>query len=139
MQFIRAQFTVFFADPFWVGVYERQCQGRLEVCKITFGPEPKDGEVQEYLMANWRTLRFSPSLPSARPTERHINPKRKQREAKRQLQQEGVGTKAQQAIALQREEGKRTRKSASRAQKEEEKVRKHTLRQEKKKQKHRGH
>ena len=33
--------TVFFEDPFWVGVYERTDGGRYEACKITFGAEPK--------------------------------------------------------------------------------------------------
>ena len=39
--------TVFFEDPFWVGVFERQAQGELTVCKVTFGAEPKDGEVYD--------------------------------------------------------------------------------------------
>ena len=26
-----ARLTVWFADPFWVGVYEREAEGRLEV------------------------------------------------------------------------------------------------------------
>lgn len=32
-----ARLTVWFADPFWVGVYEREAEGRLEVCRHTFG------------------------------------------------------------------------------------------------------
>ena len=34
-----ARLTVWFADPFWVGVYEREAEGRLEVCRHTFGAE----------------------------------------------------------------------------------------------------
>lgn len=34
--------TVYFEDPFWVGVFERTQNGTLSVCKITFGAEPKD-------------------------------------------------------------------------------------------------
>ena len=44
MQKSRASVTVFFEDPFWVGVFERQAQGALTVCKVTFGAEPKDGD-----------------------------------------------------------------------------------------------
>ena len=40
--------TVFFEEPFWVGVYERQSGNRLEVCKITFGAEPKDYEIMTF-------------------------------------------------------------------------------------------
>ena len=34
--------TVFFEEPFWVGVFERISEGKLSVCKVTFGAEPKD-------------------------------------------------------------------------------------------------
>ena len=40
---------VFFEDPFWIGVLERVEGGRMTVCKITFGPEPKDYEVHGFL------------------------------------------------------------------------------------------
>ena len=39
--------TVFFDNPFWVGVFERVDDGKLSVCKVTFGAEPKDYEVWE--------------------------------------------------------------------------------------------
>ena len=31
---------VFFQDPFWVGILEKESEGRMTVSKITFGPEP---------------------------------------------------------------------------------------------------
>lgn len=77
--------TVFFEDPFWVGVYERTDGGRYEACKITFGAEPKDYEVWDFLLKNWGRLRFSPSLPAREPAERKINPKRMQRTIHSQL------------------------------------------------------
>lgn len=54
--------TVFFEDPFWVGVFERQAQGALTVCKVTFGAEPKDGEVYAFVLRNYASLRFSPAV-----------------------------------------------------------------------------
>ena len=51
---------------------------------------------------------------------------------------EGIGTKAQQALQLQREERKLTRKTVSREQREAEKERQYELRQQKKRDKHRG-
>lgn len=36
------QLTVYFEDPFWVGVFERITGGKLSVCKVTFGAEPKE-------------------------------------------------------------------------------------------------
>ena len=87
---------------------------------------------------NWRTLKFSPPLKADRIEERKINPKRMQREINNQLQDRGIGTKAQQALKLQHEQNKLERKTKSREQREAEKERQYALRQEKKKAKHRG-
>lgn len=130
--------TVYFDAPFWVGLYERESNLRYEVCKITFGAEPKDYEVYQFLLTNWHRLRFSPSVSAAKVEQKHINPKRMQREIKKQLQSTGTGTKAQQALKLQQEAGKQARKVRSRAEKEAEQVRKFAQRQEKRKAKHRG-
>ena len=130
--------TILFENPFWIGLYERVDGGKYEVCKITFGAEPKDYEVYEYPLANWHTLEFSPPIRTEQVTERRISPKRMQREINSQLQNRGIGTKAQQALKLQHEQGKIERRVKSREQKEAEKDRQFALRQEKKKAKHRG-
>ena len=54
----QAVLRVFFEDPFWVGVFERTSQGRVSVSKITFGPEPKDYEVWDFLLRNYSKLCF---------------------------------------------------------------------------------
>ena len=61
-----------------------------------------------------------------------------QREINNQLQDRGIGTKAQQALKLQHEQNKLERETKSREQREAEKERQYALRQEKKKAKHRG-
>jgi len=38
---IRSSLTVLFENPFWIGLYERIEGDKYEVCKITFGAEPK--------------------------------------------------------------------------------------------------
>ena len=38
--------TVYFEDPFWVGVFEKIDNGKLSAAKVTFGAEPKDYEVK---------------------------------------------------------------------------------------------
>lgn len=138
MDRIVSKLTVFFEEPFWIGIIEIENDGNFAVCKITFGAEPKDYEVYDFLLTNWQALRFSPSFEVNAMDERRINPKRRQRIIKNQLQDFGVGTKAQQALKLQQEQGKLARKTRSREQKEVEKVRQFTLRQEKRKEKHRG-
>lgn len=134
----KSRVTVLFESPFWIGLYERMDGGRYEVCKITFGAEPKDYEVYDFLLQNWHRLKFSPPTRTGRVEARRINPKRMQREIQSQLQNKGVGTKAQQALKLQHEQNKAERSTQSREQREAERERQYALRQEKKKAKHRG-
>lgn len=139
MEKTTSKLTVFFEEPFWVGICEREFDGKYEVCKITFGAEPKDYEVYEFMLGNYYRLRFSPSLEAQTIAEKRINPKRMLREINKQLQSTGIGTKAQQVLKLQQEQGKLERKTRSREQREAEKERQFQLRQEKRKEKHRGH
>ena len=67
------------------------------------------------------------------------NPKRMQREAKKQMQETGIGTKSQQALKLQQEQNKQERKVRSREKKEADELRMFELKQQKKREKHRGH
>ena len=59
---MKASLTVFFDDPFWVGVFERIEDGKLSVCKVTFGAEPKDYEVWDYVLHHYYELVFSPAI-----------------------------------------------------------------------------
>lgn len=138
MQKIESKLTVFFDDPFWVLVYERITDNKLEVCKITFGTEPKDYEVCLYLLQNFNKLKLSPPVKTNNKLETKMNPKRMQRCIKKQLEQQGIGTKSQQALKLQQEESKTVRKEKSRKKKEDEKQHQFELRQQKQKEKHRG-
>ena len=127
--------TVFFEAPFWVEAFERFEGGTLSVCRITFGAEPKDHEVLSYVLKNYARLRFSPAVAAA-VRQDAANPKRMQREIRRASS--GVGTKAQQALQLQREEQKLERKTHTREQRDAEKQLKFDRRQQKRKEKHRG-
>lgn len=135
-----SRLTVMFEEPFWIGLYEREENGRYEVSKITFGAEPRDYEVYDFMLKNWRSLKFSPSVSAASAAEaKRINPKRMQRLINRQVQDTGIGTKAQQALKLQQEQGKLEHKVRSKEQKEEEARKKLLLHQQKRKEKHKGH
>lgn len=134
----KSSLTVMFEDPFWVGIYERAFNGRYEVCKITFGAEPKDYEVYDFLLKNWHRLKFSKPIKQKQTRERKINPKRMQREIRSSLERQGIGTKAQQALKLQHEQNKTERKKQSREQKQANEERLYNIRREKKKAKHKG-
>ncbi len=134
----KSSLTILFENPFWIGLYERIDGDKYEVCKITFGTEPRDYEIYNFLLKNWHRLNFSPPIKTDKIEERKINPKRMQREINSQLENRGIGTKAQQALKLHHEQGKIEWKVQSREQKEAEKERQYAIRQEKKKAKHRG-
>ena len=130
--------TVYFEEPFWVGVFERIEDGKLSVAKVTFGAEPKDYEVQEYIQKYYFSLKFRPAVDTVVKDIKR-NPKRMQREAKKQMQETGIGTKSQQALKLQQEQNKQERKVRSREKKEADELRMFELKQQKKREKHRGH
>lgn len=135
---VSSRLTVYFEDPFWVGVFERTCNGKLFVAKVTFGAEPKDYEVQEFILKHYYALRFSPAVATVVKVSKK-NPKRIQRDVKKQLQNTGIGTKSQQALKLQQEQNKQKRKAKSREQKLAKAERMFELKRQKKIAKHRGH
>ena len=58
----QGRLTVYFEDPFWVGVFERIENGKLSAAKVTFGAEPKDYEVREFINRHYYHLQFSPAI-----------------------------------------------------------------------------
>ena len=133
----QCKLTVFFEEPFWVGVFEKIENGKLSVAKVTFGAEPKDYEVYEFVLNHYYDLHYSPAVAAVVKEAKH-NPKRMQRDVKRSVAKTGIGTKSQQALKLQQEQNKQERKTKSREQKLAEAERLFELRQRRKKEKHRG-
>jgi len=130
--------TVFFNDPFWVGLFERIEDGKLSVCKVTFGAEPKDYEVWGYVLRHYYKLVFSPYV-GTETRQAADNPKRRLRNARKYLVKKGIGTKSQQALQKQCEEIKTEHRQASREEREAEAQRRFDMKQAKKKKKRRGH
>ena len=137
MDTVSCSLTVLFEDPFWIGVYERVDGGLYEAARIVFGAEPKDCEVLEFVQKHYFSLPFSPAVATA-VREIKRNPKRMQREVKKQVQETGIGTKSQQALKLRQEQSKQARRERSREQRLAEAERMFELKQQKKKEKHRG-
>ena len=130
--------TVFFEDPFWVGVFERESEEGLSACRIVFGAEPKDAEVWDYILNHYHELSFSPAV-AVEERHRADSPKRRQRSAGKRLQESGVGTKSQQALKMQVEKAKLQRRLRKRERKEAEDLLRFERKQQKRKEKHRGH
>ncbi len=108
----------------------------LNVIEV-LGAEPKDYEVYEFILKHYYSLQFSPAVATV-VKENIRNPKRMQRDVRKQLRDTGIGTKSQQALKLQQEQNKQERKVKSRERKLAESKRMFELKQQKKKEKHRG-
>ena len=135
---MRISLTVFFEDPFWVGVFERIDDGKLSVCKVTFGAEPKDYDVWEFILQNYDRMVFSPAVETE-TKQTADNPKRRLRNVRKQTECRGIGTKSPQALQLQREELKTEHRQISREQRDAEAQHRFEMKQLKKKEKRRGH
>ena len=130
--------TVYFEEPFWVGVFERVDNNKLSVCKVTFGAEPKDYEIWEFILKHYYDLKFSPAVETA-IKQSADNPKRRSRKARKQVENTGIGTKSQQALKLQQEESKAERRQISKEQRDAEKQKQFELKKQKRREKHKGH
>ena len=137
MDKVLGELAVFFEEPFWIGVFECVSDGKLSVCKVIFGAEPKDYEIYDFVLKKYYQLRFSLAV-AADVKEASRNPKRVQREIRKQVQNAGIGTKLQWALKLQQEQLKTERKTVSRERREADKQRQFELKQQKRKEKHRG-
>lgn len=132
--------TVLFDNSFWVGLFESIENGIYKVCKVTFGPEPRDDEVYNFILRNYYSLRFSNTMNfDDKQIVKKKNPKRIQREVQKATMDRGISTKAQIAMSKQHEELKLEKKKRRKQRNEEESERKFLLKQKKRLKKHKGH
>ena len=137
MDKVTVKLTVFFENPFWVGIFERSEGSKLSVAKVTFGAEPRDYDVYEFILEHYYDLQFSLTVKVAVREEKR-NPKRKQKDARKAMQEKGIGTKSQQVLKQQYEQNKQDHKVQKREEKAAKVQRLFELKQQKKKAKRRG-
>ena len=135
---VSSTLTVYHDGQFWVGLAEHVEGGRYGVARIVFGAEPSDEEILRFVVSGWEKLAFFGDDPTeaSKPAR---NPKRRAREASKALRQPAMGTKAQQALANQRETMKRESAHVRSQRRAEEAEARFEQRKLKRKQKHRGH
>lgn len=138
MDEISCKLTVYFEDPFWIGVFEEIFHHEMRVAKVTFGKEPPDGVILFYVLKRYQFLKFSPAV-EVKVNSKKVSFKRQSRLAQSESRQIGVGTKAMQAMALQHEKRKEQRITQKSKIRQEKQALKYALKQQKRKQKHRGH
>ena len=135
---VSSTLTVYHDGQFWVGIFERIEDGQLSACRVVFGAEPSNEEIQQLICERWNELRFSRSIAHDETPRQASNPKRRQREAAREMKSRGPSTKSQQALSEEREAAAQQRKSDARELREAEKQKRFDLRQRKRKERHRG-
>ena len=128
---VSSTLTLFYDGQFWVGIVEHVEDGSLGVARIVFGAEPSNEEVLQFVVNRWEELSFVGRKEPDRPKIAR-NPKRRQREAAKELEKPAMSTKAQQTLSEQREALRKQRHSDKKQERFE-------LRVKKRKQKHRGH
>ena len=135
---VSSTLTVYHDGQFWVGLAEHVEGGRYGAARIVFGAEPSDEEVLRFAVSEWERLAFFGDEPTeaSKPAK---NPKRRAREAAKALKQPAMGTKAQQALANQRETMKRESAHARSQRRADEAEARFEQRKLKRKRKHRGH
>lgn len=133
-------FTVYFDDPYWVGIIELTVDDTYSVARIVFGSEPTDAQILEYLAKNYpKNVHFSKGLEIHNQKHKdHIKPKCRQREAANLLARKGSSTKSQETIQRSYEDYKQAKQQEKRQLKDESAALKYLQKTEKKKQKKRG-
>jgi hypothetical protein len=136
------QATIFIEKGFWVGTFERTDKEGYAIAKHVFGAEPSDPEVYEFVMNHYHELKFG-ALKAVVIQIKRVNPKRAQREVRREMERikqlKKPSTFAQDYMREEIEKKKQEKKSISSAAKQARQDEQFAIKQQKKKEKHRGH
>lgn len=135
---VSSTLTVYHDGQFWIGLAEHVEDGRHGVVRIAFGVEPSNEEILRFVASEWERLPFfgDEATETSKPAK---NPKRRAREAAKALKRTAASTKAQQALAAQREAMKRESAQARSQRRADEAEARFEQRKLKRRQKHRGH
>jgi hypothetical protein len=131
--------TVYFEDPFWVGLFEREDGDGYAVSRVVFGSEPSSPEVHRFVLSRCPRLAFV-GVGNARVRNQALrSPKRAQRLAAAMMKRTAICTRAQEAMRVAPETRKAASREGRRAQAEIDRTRRRRLRIAKRKRRHRGH
>jgi hypothetical protein len=141
---VPSTFTVFFEDPFWVGVLEIDAPDGVRAARHVFGAEPTNPELMAFACRGFETLLdqalAAPAVPPhkvRRPNP--VNPKRLARAAAKEQSARPVSTAAQEALSRGYEESKAESRAAGKRRRATENERRRSLAGAKAKARRRGH
>jgi hypothetical protein len=135
--------TVFFEEPFWVALIEREIDGRYSVARAVIGTSEPSGAILAVFFdrLNYESLRFSESVQTDSREKKEVGFKKQlhKNNEYRSSEYRHTYSKAHAMLKQQQSELKTERKKVSRQEKEKSFQLKFNLRQQKKKEKHKGH
>jgi hypothetical protein len=135
---VTSTFTIFFEDPFWVGVLEENYDDKNYMGKHIFGAEPSNSELVQFYLYEFdkiKKIKISESKIEARK----INFKKSLNKSKKMQNKTGAGTKSQNLFQKAFEEIMNIKKKVNKAEERQDKEKKYIKRQEKKLEKRKGH
>ncbi len=137
---VSLNFTVFFDDPFWTGIFTLTGNGKVKFARVIFGDEPSDPELYEYFLKYYNSLEFFESQNIEKEKAPVKNPKRRQREISKELKNGNRIKKSYEAAKLSIQQSKKKEKQGR------EKIKRElmdnyklSVKQEKHREKHKGH
>lgn len=134
--------TIYFERQFWIAAFERTDKEGYTAARHIFGAEPSDSEVYHFILNHYHELKFG-ELKNIEVQIHRMNPKRLQREVRREMEKIKESSKpstlAQDYMREEIEKKKKMKKSQSSAEKLARKEMQFDLKQQKKKEKQKGH
>ncbi|MEV7774670.1 YjdF family protein [Kitasatospora sp. NPDC086791] len=111
-------FSVFFDDPFWVGVLEIAGPDGVRAARHVFGAEPGNAELLEFVRRDFgRLLGAALAAPEVtverRARRQPVNPKRLARQAAKELAARPLSTAAEEALTRAHEEAGHLNRAAA--------------------------
>ncbi len=85
--------TIFFEKRYWLGTFERTDKQGYAVARHIFGSEPSDSEIDEFVLNHYLNLKFG-ALKEVQLQIHRMNPKRVQREVRREMKKIKETTKS---------------------------------------------
>ena len=135
---VTSVFTIFFEDPFWIGILEENYDGINYMGRHIFGAEPSNSELLQFYIYEFENINKLKISETDIETKK-MKFKKSLNKSKRTQNKIGVGTKSQNLFKMAFEETMGIKKKESKMEKLINKEEKYKKKLEKKSEKKKGH
>jgi hypothetical protein len=135
---VTSVFTIFFEEPFWVGILEENYNGINYMGKHIFGAEPSNSELLQFYIYEFEKINRL-KISETNMEIKKVSFKKSLNKSKKIQNKIGVGTKSQNLFQKTFEETMEINKKEKRVEKIMDEEEKYKKKQEKKLEKRKGH